>query len=108
LWDAKGKEVRRFRHRTPSVERVGFSALAFSPDGKVLAWGGWDGTLRFSDVPGGKEVGKASLGNRSWISTAAFSPNGKVVAVGGRGPTGHGALRLREAPSGKEVRAFPR
>ena len=102
-----GKEVRRFRAHAPLVERSDFSSLAFSPGGKVLAWGGRDGTLHFWDVASSKEIGNATLGRQSWILTVAFSPDGKLVAVGGYGPTGGGAIQLREVSSGKEVRSFP-
>src|SRR5687767_9350356 len=33
----------------------------FSPDGKTLATGGWDRTLRVWNIPSGKEVAKFSV-----------------------------------------------
>ena len=56
-------------------------AVAFSPDGKTLASGGFDMMVKLWNVATGQEV--ASLeGHRNWIKSIAFSPDGALLATG--------------------------
>jgi predicted NACHT family NTPase len=54
-------------------------AVAFSPDGKLLATGGTDGVVRCWDVASGREI-LTGKGHNSWVSSVAFSPDGKTLA----------------------------
>jgi WD40 repeat protein len=55
-------------------------AVAFSPDGKLIAAGAPDGTVRIWNADDGKLA--TTLKEQSgWITGVAFSPNGKLLAA---------------------------
>ena len=56
-------------------------AVAFSPDGKTLASGGDDTSVKLWDVQTGKEKQTLS-GHKYKVATLAFSPDGKSLASG--------------------------
>ncbi|MFO1500427.1 MAG: serine/threonine-protein kinase [Verrucomicrobiota bacterium] len=53
--------------------------LAFSPDGKTLAAGSFDGPVTLWSIPGRQEIG-ALQGHLSAVQTLAFSPDGNLLA----------------------------
>jgi len=57
-------------------------AVAFSPDGTVLASGGSDRTVRIWDSRTGRGV-HVGTGHKDAVLSLAFSPDGKVLASGG-------------------------
>jgi WD40 repeat protein/serine/threonine protein kinase/tetratricopeptide (TPR) repeat protein len=57
------------------------SALAFSPDAKMLVTGCYDSTVRFWDTTTGKRLG-APLPQLDIVVSLAISPDGKTLAVG--------------------------
>jgi RNA polymerase sigma factor (sigma-70 family) len=58
------------------------SGLAFSKDGKTLASGSWDRTLRLWELPSGKELRRFE-GHTGFVRCVALSPDGTVLASGG-------------------------
>lgn len=89
LWDVSSDRtpVRILSGHTDNV-----LALAFSPDGQILASSGRDNTIRYWNVNTGQEVGQAVttdnrvqtvVTTRSNVQTLQFSPNGALVALAG-------------------------
>jgi WD40 repeat protein len=83
LWDVMN---RKLLHRLEGHEAM-VTSVSFSPDGKVLASGSADGTIRLWQVTTGKNLGvwegPATVERRAtWIFSVAFSPDGKLLATG--------------------------
>ena len=75
------------------------NAIAFSPDGKLLASAGDDFVVRIWDLANGREV-RALTGHGKEVFAVAFSPDGKVLASGAGEPN----IRLWNVADGKELR----
>ncbi|MGV9770452.1 protein kinase domain-containing protein [Streptosporangium sp. NPDC003464] len=102
----------------------GVSAVAFSPDGKILAAGSGDDTVRLWDVATNTSIGRPLTGHTDSVYSVAFSPDGKILAAGsgdktvrlwdvatrtpiGRPLTGHtgGVSAVAFSPDGKILAA---
>jgi WD40 repeat protein/serine/threonine protein kinase len=61
-------------------------AVAVSPDGRLIASGGWDYTLRLWDRDTGNEL--RTLQSDGFVEQISFSPDGRFVACAGRNGVG--------------------
>jgi hypothetical protein len=85
IWDLRSR-TRTQTLRTPLHERSGHDAvavaLAFSPDGALLASGHVDGNVHLWDVAQGQEL-PCRLRHEAGVACVAFSPDGQTLASGG-------------------------
>ncbi len=77
--------------------------VAISPDGKTLATGGLDGTIRLWDVDTGKFI-KCLLGHNSYVYRLVWSPDGRTLASSGGSDS---IVGLWDVKSGRLLRAVP-
>lgn len=132
LWDpGSGNLVREFKPYNPKDfdkgHRRAVYALAFSPDGQVLASAGDDRTLKLWSVAEGKvvrefanpkwakpaapmaEPGKPALpaqppqAHPGWIYGLRFTPDGKFLISAGSAPNYHGYLAIWNTGDGALV-----
>jgi WD40 repeat protein len=98
LWDVV---TRKERQQFPDWGSL-VSAVALSPDGKILACHSVDGTIRLLGVETGKEVRRIEVRQSRRARALAFSPDGKTLAC----DAGGDFVRLWDTATGQEL--FPR
>ncbi|WP_013322705.1 hypothetical protein [Gloeothece verrucosa] len=86
-------EYNRLERHNDSV-----TSVSFSPDGKILASGSWDKTIKLWDVQTGQEIRTLS-GHNDSVYSVSFSGDGKILASGSRDKT----IKLWDVQTGKEI-----
>jgi WD40 repeat protein len=94
LWDAKRLDELHLDGkpgpRVPPIRAWSPGAclnLAFSPDGRLLATGGEENTVKIWDVGSGREARPPLRGHKDDIYAVAFSPDGRWLASAGEDST---------------------
>jgi serine/threonine-protein kinase len=97
IWDFASKcDAMWFAH--PAA----FRSVAFSPDGRIVATGTFDGRLERYGISGDVATPVDPIATNSPINALVFSPDSKVIV------TGHwdGAVKVWDAESGREIRSL--
>jgi WD40 repeat protein len=97
LWNLdSGEQQARFQKHDDIV-----NALAFSPDGQLLASGGDDRTVILWDLQSGK-ARRTLKGHEQTVTSLAFSPGGLLLASGG----GNASVIVWDVKTGKFTRVL--
>ena len=103
---SEGRERNRWATRRDRVwdlesDSDEVSSVSFSPDGKTLASGSADQTIKLWDVTTGKEI-RTFQGHSRSVLSVSFSPDGKTLASGSYDNT----IKLWDVTTGKEIHTF--
>ena len=94
LFDGRIAEV--LKYEILNGHTSGIRSVSFSPDGQMLASGGFDLSVRLWNVANGQCL-QILQGHISWVFDVSFSPDGEILASGGDDNT----IRLWDVRSGQ-------
>ncbi|MFM6131974.1 MAG: tetratricopeptide repeat protein [Sphaerospermopsis kisseleviana] len=77
------------------------NSVAISPDGKILASGSDDKTIKLWNIATGEEI-QTLTGHSGSIRTISFSPDGKILASGSSDKT----IKLWDIATGEEIQTL--
>ncbi|PLZ50948.1 hypothetical protein CBP15_15020, partial [Fischerella thermalis WC442] len=95
LWDLTTGQVIKTLSGNESEK-----TMVFSPDGKIIASGGYDKTIKLWDIATGKVIKTLTYG--SSVTNITFSPDGKLLAAGSSDKT----IKLWDIASGKVIQTL--
>jgi WD40 repeat protein len=83
LWNAAtGRKICTVGN-SPDGHRSSINAIAFSPDGTILASGGTDGTIKLWSLQSFQLLHSLEKGHTGRINSISFSPSGRFLVTGG-------------------------
>ena len=94
--------IPEIKTEVPVVSPV--ASVKFSPDGKLLAVGGYR-EVRLLDPATGKVLATLS-GHADYVRSIAFSPDGKMLAAGGGPPQRWGEIKIWDVQSHQLVKTM--
>jgi WD40 repeat protein len=97
LWNIGAGEV----DREAASRSGGVLAAAISPEGRMLATGGPDGTVRLWEMASGNQR-RAMYGDTAFVRAIAFAPDRALLATG----SSNGTVRLWDVSTGQRVHTF--
>ena len=98
IWDAEsGAEVLALK----GDDKPSLTSLAYSPDGRRIVSGGFDGMVKAWDATSGNEI-MMLAGHQGRVMSVALSPDGNRIASGSFDKT----IKVWDAATGRELRTL--
>ena len=96
-----GRTLDRLKFFGDELNNYLAASISFSPDGRYLASGSRDKTVKLWDVSSGREI-KTLTGHSDDVRSVSFSPDGSYLASGSSDKT----IKLWDVSSGREIKTL--